>query len=631
MASSSEQSSASSSQPIFHFTDITRQAGIRFKHNNGAFGLRLMPETMGSGAAFIDYDNDGYQDIFFVNSRDWTDAEIRDYKTGAWLTPEYDYHISRQRSGNGARALTKWVPPRPKHRRTPGALYRNNGDGTFTDVTQGSGLDIEMFGMGAAAGDYDNDGRCDLYVTAWGRNYLFRNQGQGRFREVARQAGVQGSGWGSGAAFFDYDKDGKLDLLVCRYVRWSPRGDVFRTLDGARKSYAWPVSYPGDSSSLYRNRGDGTFADVSQRAGIARRLSVKPETRSQGASSQTSPRKAGEKSGAKSQALAGKSLGVAVCDYNDDGWPDVAIANDTRPNWLFRNNRDGTFTEVGAEAGIAYSSSGKARAGMGIDAGDMDGSGRDSFVIGNFNAEMLALYRNRGGNFTDIAPDSPMGQASITSLTFGCLFTDFDNDGRLDIFAANGHIDPDVRHAMPLVGYPQRPLLFHNAGGGRFQEVGWQSGAVLRRRIVARGLAVADIDLDGDSDVLLTTNGGAPLLLRNDTPRVLKPALEHNALRLVLRGSRSNRDGIGALVKATIGGTTRTTLRRMVRSGSSYLSQSELPLTIGMGAATRMETLSIHWPSGATTILNDVTANQIVTVHESKGVVRRQPLRKTAP
>jgi hypothetical protein len=325
------------------------------------------------------------------------------------------------------------VPPRPAHRRTPGALYHNNGNGTFTDVTKGSGLDVEMFGMGAAVGDYGNDGLADLYVTGYGRNYLFRNQGQGRFKEVAQQAGVRGNGWDSGAAFLDYDKDGNLDLLVCRYVQWSPRADVFRTLGGARKSYAWPVSYPGDSSRLYRNRGDGTFADVSQRAGIARRLptrpGAKPETRSQQAPPQPSPRNASEKPGAKSQMLAGKSLGVAVCDYNDDGWPDVAIANDTRPNWLFRNNRDGTFTEVGAEAGIAHSSSGKARAGMGIDAGDMDGSGRDSFVIGNFNAEMLALYRNGGGSFTDIAPNSPVGRASITSLTFGCLFTDFDNDG----------------------------------------------------------------------------------------------------------------------------------------------------------------------------------------------------------
>lgn len=468
-------------------------------------------------------------------------------------------------------------------------------------------------------------------MTAWGRNYLFRNQGKGRFNEVAQQAGVRGNGWSSGAAFLDYDKDGQLDLFVCRYVRWSPRADVFRTLGGARKSYAWPVSYPGDSSLLYRNRGDGTFADVSQRAGIARRLSTRPRTRSQHASSQTSPRNADEKSeaksklGATSQALAGKSLGVAVCDYNGDGWPDVAIANDTRPNWLFRNNRDGTFTEGGAEAGIAYSSKGKARAGMGIDAGDMDGSGRDSFVIGNFNAEMLALYRNEGENFTDIAPDSPVGRASITSLTFGCLFADFDNDGWLDIFVANGHIDPGVRYAMPLVGYRQRPLLFHNTGGGRFQEVGLHSGPALRRRTVARGLAVADIDLDGDSDVLLTTNGGAPLLLRNDTAHALRPGPERNALRLILRGSRSNRDGIGALVKVTTGGVV---VRRMVRSGGSYLSQSELPLTIGMGAATRMETLSVHWPSGVTTILNNVTANQIVTVHENKGIVRRQPLRK---
>ncbi len=227
MASSSKSSSQRASPQVFHFTDITHQAKLRFKHNNGAFGLRLMPETMGSGAAFIDYDNDGYQDMFFVNSRDWTDAEIRDYQAGAWLSSEYDYHVSRQRDSNGARVLTKWVPPRPAHRRTPGALYHNNGNGTFTDVTKGSGLDIEMFGMGAAAGDYDNDGRCDLYVTAWGRNYLFRNHGQGQFKEVARQAGVRGSGWSSGAAFFDYDKDGKLDLFVCRYVQWSPRGDVF--------------------------------------------------------------------------------------------------------------------------------------------------------------------------------------------------------------------------------------------------------------------------------------------------------------------------------------------------------------------------------------------------------------------
>lgn len=608
--------------PPIRFSDITRAAGITFKHNNGAFGLKLMPESAGSGCAFLDYDNDGYQDIFLVNSRDWTDAEIADYKNGKWLPSELNYHKFHQQKGNNARALTKWVPPRPKRQHSTGALYRNNGDGTFRDVTQGSGLDIEMFGMGAAVGDYDNDGRADLYVTGYGRNYLFHNQGHGKFKEVATAAGVKDKGWSTSAAWVDYDKDGKLDLFVCHYLQWSPGTDVFFSEDGKVKSYNGPAVHVGQDSHLYRNVGGGRFVDVSGIAGIQR-----------------------ERSGqGQGKSLGGKSLGILILDFNSDSWPDLLVANDRARNHLFINNRNGTFREAAIEAGIAYSQTGKARAGMGIDGGDIDHSGRESVLIGNFSEEMLGLYENQGGSYIDIAqrPEVNVGWPSRLFLTFGCLFADFDNDGWLDIFAANGHVrddlhvfDPDMLQGITQA---QRPLLFRNRGRGirpQFEEIGLHSGQALHQKVVARGLARADIDLDGDADLLVTVNGGPPLLLRNDTgeapPSQGNPHINESnedtrrnrALRLVLQGRRSNRSAIGAVVEARVRGET---LFQWVRSGSSYLSQSELPLTLGLGQAQQVEALVIRWPSGQVTQLQNVAADHILFIDEAKGILRRQPL-----
>ncbi len=334
------------------FTDITQKAGIGFTHINGAFGERMMPESVGSGAAFLDFDGDGYQDIFLVNSRDWTREEIEAYKKGN----------NRKR----AALLPKILP----QRRAIGALYRNNRDGTFTDITRGSGLDMEMFGMGAAVGDYDNDGRVDLYVTGLNRSYLFQNQSSGgvaRFREVSEQAGVRNNGWGTSACWFDYDKDGKLDLFVCHYIEWKPAIDVYASRDGKVKSYTGPLSYKAESCRLFRNVGNGRFQDVSQSAGISQTLDK------------------------AARPLRGGSLGVAVCDYDEDGWPDLIVTNDQRPNFLFHNRAGKAFDEVAVETGIAYSESGQARAGMGVDTGDIDGSGRTNVLIGNYSDEMLGL------------------------------------------------------------------------------------------------------------------------------------------------------------------------------------------------------------------------------------------------
>lgn len=561
-----------------HFTDITKIAGMNFTHINGAFGERMMPESVGSGAAFLDFDGDGYQDIFLVNSRDWTKSEIDAYKSGN----------NRQRA-----AL---VPKTTPQRRAIGALYRNNHNGTFTDVTRGSGLDSEMFGMGAAVGDYDNDGRADLFVTGLNRNYLFHNQsanGQARFVEVAEKAGVRGAGWSTSACWFDYDKDGRLDLFVCHYIEWTPAKDVYASRDGKLKSYTGPLSYKAEANVLYRNLGGGRFRDVSQSAGISQTL------------------------GENARPLRGGSLGVAMCDYDEDGWPDLIVTNDQRPNFLFHNRGGKTFEEVAVETGIAYSESGQARAGMGVDSGDIDGSGRASILIGNYSDEMLGLYQNQSGVFTDTAPRSSVGRASLKFLTFGCNFLDVNNDGWLDILAVNGHVDDDERNLKSRgVTYRQRPLLLENEGKGRFRDIGAQSGAALAQTVVGRGLAYADIDLDGDLDVLITANSGAPLLLRNDTENA------NHAIRLQLRGEKSNRDGIGARVIAQVG---TQKLYRWVRSGSSYLSANELPLTLGLGQ-NRSADITVEWPSGAKSELKAVASGQVLAVSESKGITVRQPL-----
>lgn len=531
---------------VARFVDITRQAGIRFLHNTGAFGKKYLPETMGSGCAFLDYDNDGDPDILLVNGRDF---------------------------------------PGHKTRLTTLKLFRNNGDHTFNDVTARAGLGVEIYGMGVAVGDYDNDGWDDIYVTALGESRLFHNERNGTFKDVTKTAGANNTGFGASAAWVDYDKDGKLDLFVTNYVKWSEKDDLYCTLDGRNKSYCTPEAYKGDTCRLYRNLGAGRFEDVTQRAGIYDPTS--------------------------------KALGVAVIDFDVDGWPDLAVANDTQPNKLYRNNHNGTFVEQGVQAGIAFSEDGIARGAMGIDASDFDGSGYPSLVIGNFSNQMLGLYHNEGNRFfIDIAPSSTLGRASLLSLTFGLFFFDYDLDGLEDIFVANGHIEPDIARIQPQVTYAQAPLVFHNEGRGQFREVGKPLG--FTRRLVARGAAYADIDNDGYLDILLITNGGAAYLFRNASTST------NNALRIKTVGTRSNRNGVGAVVRVTSqNGTTWQT----VRSGSSYCSQSELTLTFGLGHATEAQSVEIIWPSGQRDTLKNLKASATYTIEEGGKILGTKPFR----
>ncbi len=519
------------------FVDVTARAGIKFVHNNGGFGKKYLPETMGSGCAFLDYDNDGWQDILLLNSMDW---------------------------------------PGHKRRRSTMALYRNNR-GYFTDVTKQAGLDVELYGMGVAAGDYDNDGWVDIYVSCLGPDKLFRNTGKGRFVDVTAQAGLGCPDFGSSCAFLDYDRDGDLDLFVANYVEWSIEKDIFCTLDGQNKSYCTPESYRGVSSRLYANQGNGKFIDVTKRAGIYDATS--------------------------------KALGVAILDYNLDGWPDILVANDTQPNKLYHNNGNGTFSEKGVMAGIAFSEDGVARAGMGIDWGDYDGSGYPSVVIGNFSNEMLGLYHNEGnGLFIDEAPASTVGRSSLLTLAFGCFFFDFNLDGLLDILVANGHVENEINRVQPRVTYAQPLHLFMNKGRRIFEEV--TAGAGLARPFVARGAAWGDYDNDGDPDILITTNNGPAYLFRNDGGN------SNNFLKIRAVGTKSNRSGIGTVIRLKSGETKQWT---MIRSGSSYLSQSELAALFGLG---RSGTASIEvvWPSGRVERFDKVKANQYLIAKEGEGL-----------
>ncbi len=536
--------------------DITAGSGVRFRHHTGAFGRKWFPETNGSGAAIFDYDGDGNPDLFLVNSRAWSPAE-------------------RHAAGAGVPAAAQPSPSR---------LFHNRGDGTFEDVTRGAGLDAPMYGMGCAVGDYNNDGFPDLYVSGVGRGWLFRNESGRRFREVAGPAGVRGAGWGSGCAWVDFDRDGRLDLFVCHYVAWDPRHDSPCDGAGGRPVYCGPNVYRPEPCRLYHNQGDGAFADVSKQAGIW------------------------ESTG---RPLSSKALGVALCDVDADGWPDLAVANDTVANFLFRNNHDGTFSEQGVTAGMALPEGGEARSGMGIDAGDWDGSGRESLLIGNFWDEMLSLYEpNEHGLFADRARVAGIGGPSRAFTTFGCLFVDLNNDGWLDVATANGHIDQQLKagEAVPLA---QRPLFLVNQAGRGFREA-----RLFDRPLVGRGLAAGDWNRDGAIDLLLTTNGGAPVLLQN-------AGGAGRSLRLVLEGTRSNRSAIGAEVIAQVGGRS---LRRRVRSGSSYLSASELALTLGLGDSRQAERITIRWPSGAVEALRDLSAGSEYRVREGSGVVRALPL-----
>jgi hypothetical protein len=527
---------AQTAQPAIQFTDVTKSAGINFVHYNAAFGKRYLPETLGPGVAFIDYDSDGWQDIIFTNGMDWPG----------------------------------------QHRRTSTPhLFRNNHNGTFTDVTHAAGLDVELYAMGIAVGDFDNDGEDDLFITAVGQSRLFHNK-KGVFTDVTRDAGLAGPNeFSTSAAWVDFDRDGNLDLVVGNYVQWTPQTDIFCTLDGTNKSYCTPESYKGASPRLWRNVGNGKFEDVTSKAGLLNTTS--------------------------------KTLGIAVLDVNQDLWPDLLFANDTQPNRLYINNGKGAFTERGVPSGIAFSEEGIARAGMGVDAADYDRSGYPSVLITNFANQMLALYHNEGnGLFVDEAPRSPIGRASLLTLGFGCFFFDYDLDGWLDIFVANGHIEKDIERIQPRIKYAQPPHMFRNNGKGAFAEVTQSLGAAMLQPRVGRAAAYGDFDNDGDLDIVMTTNGGPAVLLRND-------GVTNHSLRIRLEGTRSNRDGFGAVVRVTAGGETQS---QMLRSGSSYLSQSERILTFGLGTRTQADAVEIRWPSGQVDKMANVKAGGLVAIKE---------------
>jgi len=533
------------------FTDVTAAAGIKFTHNAGKAGKKFLPETLGSGGAFFDADGDGWLDIFLVNSKDWT----------------------------------------PRGRRSLPALYRNNQDGTFRDITAGSGLDVELYGMGVAIADYDNDGRQDLYLTALEGDRLYHNEGGGKFRDVTKASGIANANFGTSAAWLDYDRDGRLDLFVANYVQWSQKDDLWCSLDGSTKSYCTPESYKGTSSRLFRNLGGGKFEDAGQKAGIG-----DPNS---------------------------KALGVAVFDYNSDGWPDLFVANDTQPNKLYRNNKNGTFTDEGLVAGVAFGEDGVARGAMGVDAADYDRSGKPSLVVGNFSNQMVGLYHNEAtGLFVDEAPMSTVGRASLLNLTFGTFFFDYDLDGYPDIFLANGHIEEEIGRVQPKVTYAQPQQVFRNAGNGKFVDVSKSLGPAIQKPMVARGAVYGDYDRDGDLDVLVTSNAGPAYLFRNDGGN------RNNWLSVRTVGVQANRDGIGAVVRVQSASGKQWSL---VRSGSSYASESDHALTFGLGTDKIVSSLEIEWPGGSKQTLSNVPVNQGIVIEQGKGIVSQWKPAKSGP
>lgn len=526
---------------------------------------------------------------------------------------------SKKGAGHEHQLKHGFVAPTPKvRRRTPCALYRNNGDGTFTDITRSAGLDVDIYGMSACVGDYDNDGRNDLYVTGVGRNYLFHNESRGRnikFRDVSDELGVRDGGWSISAAWLDYDRDGKLDLIVSHYLDWKPELDHWVDKNGI-KLYSAPEHYRPVLTTLYHNEGNH-FRDVSEEAGITHATRLW-----------------------KTEKLWSKGMSVAVGDYNNDMWPDILVTNDLMRNHLFKNNGNGTFTEEGEKAGVVYGNAARPRSGMGAAFADIDHTDRESIAITNFATEMVALYQNQGnGLFQDIAVPAGVAQATAPYVGFGCVFSDIDLDGWPDLFVANGHVYRGVEESSSPV-YAQPMQLFRNRSGDKdagpggapvppsptgrtervlFEDISRQSGAVFNKPIVGRGLACADIDLDGYPDFVVCVNNGVPLLLHNDGGN------RNHAIRVTLRGTKSNRAAIGAVLWATVGGEL---LRRAVRSGSSYLSESELPVTFGLGQNAQATLISVRWPSGKLTQFKNVAADQMILIDEDKGIVQRQPLKR---
>lgn len=532
--------SAAESVPIT-FTDVTERAGIGFVQQNGAAGNYWYPELFGGGVAILDVDGDRWPDVLFVNGKTWQPADGR--------------------AGH--------------------KLYRNNHDGTFTDITAGSGLDSgTSYGLGASVADYDNDGRDDVFITTVDGGRLFHNQGGGKFVDVTRASGIRNAEFCVSAAWLDYDRDGLADLVIGNYVDWSPAKEVNCSQEGV-KGYCGPDAYRPLAPKLYRNLGGGRFEDVTARAGL--------------------------------NDATDKAMGLAVVDYNTDGWPDLFIGSDRVPAKLYRNDAHGHFVEDGLRAGIALSENGAARANMGVDAADYDRSGHPHLVVGNFYNEMLGLYHNENGErFIDVAPRSAVGRASLLNVTWGLFFFDYDLDGFLDIFAANGGTDA-MEGMDKRARLSQSPLLLRNNGNRTFTDVTSSLGPAFTRQMMGRGAAYLDFDGDGDLDIVVATLKGPAYLFRNDGGN------RNNWLRVRTVGSRSNRSGLGTVVRVTSASGTQI---QTVHSGSSYASQSELTLTFGLGRDSRISALNLEWPSGKSQSFSDLPPNQIVTVDEERGIIK---------
>lgn len=550
--------------PESKFTDITGASGIQFQHYTGGRGEKLLPETMGGGCAFLDFDKDGDQDILLINGCDWP-----------WTKDQAD------------------APPTMR-------LFQNDGKGKFEDVTAGSGLDVTFYGMGVAVGDYDNDGWVDLFISAVGIDHLFHNE-QGKFKDVTAEAGVGGADteWGTCCCWLDYDKDGDLDLFVGNYVRWSRELDLAQnfSLDGKNRNFGQPLAFEGTFPYLYRNDGNGKFADVSAESGIQMK---NPDT----------------------GVPMAKTLGVVAIDLDDDGWLDLVVGNDTVQNFLFRNLGGGKFKEMGAVAGLAYDSRGAARGTMGMAGAHFRNNQSIGILTGNFSNEMTGLYVSHEDplQFLDASVAIGLGPATRLSLTFGIFFFDYDLDGRLDILSANGHLDEDINKVQKTQFYAQPPTLFWNCGptqATEFVKVGPEKcGSDLGERMVGRGSAFADIDGDGDLDALIVTCGSKPRLLRNDQPS------KHHWLRLQLEGNGTtiNRSAIGTSVEVHVGDQVQ---RRDVTPTHSYLSQSELPLTFGLGVADAVDKVVIRWPDGSVQELEKPGLDQVHAIKaEAKDATR---------
>lgn len=522
------------------FTEQSARAGISFQHTHGGSGKRYLPESVGSGCAWTDYDGDGWPDLVLVNCAPFGN-------TGSTSGPT-------------------------------AALYHNRQDGTFENRTAGSGLDVTMYGQGVSAADYDGDGDPDLFITCLGANHLFQNNGKGRFKDVTPAVLADGTErwrWHTGSAWLDYDRDGRPDLFVARYVRWTPETDQFCGIPGGLKRYCPPWKYTGERCSLYRNLGGGQFQDVSEATGVDR--------------------------------VTGKWFQPFVMDYDRDGWADVIVVSDGTATALFHNEEGRQFRDAAPEVGMGLSETGMPKAQMGIDAADWRNQGREAVLVGNFSGERLSLFEpDSSGLYTDIAGTSGLGESSLYSLTFGVAFLDADLDGWPDAFIGNGHIDDYIERFETGVTYRQLPLLYQNQQGRRFEEIGKDAGPAFAEKLVVRGCAVADYDRDGKPDLAVVQNNAPMRLLHNETTG------SGHWLRVVLHGTKSGRDALGARVEVTANGVRQT---RWLRAGGLFLSQNEQAILFGLGTATRVE-VTVTWPTGVRTQRATVPADSVLEITE---------------